>query len=105
LRLATLATGGRDGTLIAVSEDNARFLAGGAARTMQEALDRWNDVEPSLRAIFARLASGEGEQLAGQPLAAPLPRAWQWLDGSAFPSHGELMEKMLGIEPVPKKCH
>jgi fumarylacetoacetate (FAA) hydrolase len=89
--------------LIVVSEDNTRFLAPGVASTMQDALDRWNELEPSLRTISARLASGEGEQLAGQPLAAPLPRAWQWLDGSAFPSHGELMEKMLGIEPVPKE--
>jgi fumarylacetoacetate (FAA) hydrolase len=90
--------------LIIVSEDNTRYISSGSvAATMQEALERWNEVEPSLRAISARLAGGEGEPLAGKPLAAPLPRAWQWLDGSAFPSHGELMEKMLGIEPVPKE--
>ncbi len=80
-----------------------RYVAGGVAPTMQDALDRWNEAEPALRAISARLAMGEGELLRGQRLAAPLPRAWQWLDGSAFPSHGELMERMLGIEPVPKE--
>jgi fumarylacetoacetate (FAA) hydrolase len=104
LRLATLAAGGRDGTLIVVSKDNTRYLAGGAvAATMQDSLDRWNEVEASLRAISARVTNGEGEPLAGRRFAAPLPRAWQWLDGSAFPSHGELMEKMLGIEPVPRE--
>ena len=70
---------------------------------MQEALDCWNEVEPSLRRISARLTAGEGEPLADRRFAAPLPRAWQWLDGSAFPSHGELMERMLGIAPVPRE--
>ena len=104
MRLATLAAGGRDGTLIVVSKDNTRGGGGGAvAATMQDSLDRWNEVEASLRAISARVTNGEGDPLAGQRFAAPLPRAWQWLDGSAFPSHGELMEKMLGIEPVPRE--
>ncbi len=90
--------------LIVLSEDNARGLsAGKVAGTMQDALDRWAEVEHSLCAISARLAAGEGEPLAGKRFAAPLPRAWQWLDGSAFPSHGELMERMLGIEPVPRE--
>jgi fumarylacetoacetate (FAA) hydrolase len=103
LRLATLAAGGRDGTLIVVSEDNTRYLGAAEAATLQDALDRWHEVEPVLRAISARLAAGRGEPVADKRFAAPLPRAWQWLDGSAFPSHGELMERMLGIEQVPKE--
>lgn len=99
-----MAAGGRDGTLIVVSEDNARGLpTSSVATTMQDALDRWPEVENALQETSARLAAGEGELLAGRRFAAPLPRAWQWLDGSAFPSHGELMEKMLGIEPVSRK--
>ena len=62
------------------------------------ALDSWQSVEPALRTIAARLESGEGESIGGQTLAAPLPRAWQWLDGSAFDSHGRLMARLFGAE-------
>lgn len=48
-----------------------------------------------------RLSRGEGGTVDGLGFMAPLPRAWQWLDGSAFQSHGDLMEKALGIDPVP----
>lgn len=102
MKLATHATGTPDGELIVVSDDGARYLsASGIAPTLQAAIDSWSDAEPKLRALADRLATGEGEQLTGQPLAAPLPRAWQWLDGSAFRSHGELMETLFGTEPPP----
>lgn len=102
MKLATHANGTPDGELIVVSDDAARYLpATGIAPTLQAAIDSWADTEPKLRALADRLASGEGAQLAGLPLAAPLPRAWQWLDGSAFRSHGELMETLFGTEPPP----
>jgi len=101
MKLATLARGGRDGSLIAVSTDCSRWLATGEiAATLQAALDDWAGCEPGLRALAARLESGEGLPLAGEMLAAPLPRAWQWLDGSAFPSHGELMQLAFGLPPI-----
>ena len=102
MKLATYANGTPDGELFVVSDDAARYLpATGIAPTLQVAIDSWFDAEPKLRALADGLASGEGEQLAGLPLAAPLPRAWQWLDGSAFRSHGELMETLFGTEPPP----
>ncbi len=89
--LATLNDGTRDGRLIVVSPDYGSF-ADAAVTTMQEALERWNDVEPQLAAI-----SEFPQSLDPQHLAAPMPRAWQWLDGSVYPSHGELMDKVIGV--------
>jgi fumarylacetoacetate (FAA) hydrolase len=102
MKLATYATGTADGELIVVGDDATRYLsATGIAPTLQAAIDSWADAEPKLRALADRMALGEGQPLAGLPLAAPLPRAWQWLDGSAFRSHGELMETLFGTEPPP----
>ena len=102
MKLATLDNGTPDGALVVVSADGSRFLsASDVAATMQAALDDWADAEPALRAIADRLGSGEGDSTDGTAFAAPLPRAWQWLDGSAFRSHGELMETLFGTEPPP----
>jgi fumarylacetoacetate (FAA) hydrolase len=102
MKLATLREGGPDGTLIVVSSDAARFLpAQEVAPTLQAALDRWSTAASGLRALAARLEDGEGGPLAPHALTAPLPRAWQWLDGSAFETHGALMTKLFGVEPKP----
>ena len=100
MRLASLNLGGRDGALIVVSSDNQRYLsAAKIAPTLQAALDDWSKVAPQLQELSANLITG-GESLREEQLMAPLPRAWQWLDGSAFASHGALMEKVLGIPPL-----
>ncbi|HXH16627.1 MAG TPA: fumarylacetoacetate hydrolase family protein [Sphingomonas sp.] len=100
MRLATLADGTRDGALIVVSDDSMRYLpAKDAAATMQAALDDWPSIEPHLQAFSQRLETGEGEPLNPAALLAPLPRAWQWLDGSAFPTHGELMQRAFDSPP------
>ncbi len=102
MKLATLADGSRDGALAVVSHDGKGYVdALSVAPTMQDALERWGEVAAPLRELAARLEAG---QIKGQPMSeavilAPLPRAWQWLDGSAFASHGELMDKVLGINP------
>lgn len=97
MKLATLKHGGPDGTLIVVSSDASRCLgAGNVAPTLQAALDDWSRVEPGLRALARRLDEGEGAPLHRATLAAPLPRAWQWLDGSAFEAHGRLMARLFG---------
>lgn len=102
MKLATHDNGSPDGALIVVSADGSRYLpATGIADTLQQALENWTAAEAQLRALADRLASGDGAPLAGVSLAAPLPRAWQWLDGSAFRSHGELMETLFGTEPPP----
>ncbi len=101
MKVATLA-GGPDGVLIVASEDGTRYLvADDVAPTLQAALEDWDVAEPQLRTLAARLAVGRGEPLDPSRLAAPLPRAWQWLDGSAFASHRELMEALFGAVPPP----
>ena len=102
MKLATLKTSRPDGALVLVSPDGARFLeASDCASTLQAALENWPLVEPRLRALSSRLAAGEGRPLRADQLAAPLPRAWQWLDGSAYRSHGELMERLFNAASPP----
>jgi fumarylacetoacetate (FAA) hydrolase len=98
MRLATLANGTPDGVLVVASRDGLRMLP--ATGTLQQAIEHWATAEPALRALADRLAQGEGEPLDPAHLLAPLPRAWQWLDGSAFPQHGELMQKAFHLPPI-----
>lgn len=102
MKLATLNEGGPDGALLVISADGTRFVrAEGVAPTLQAAIERWDEVAPALRDLSARLAAGGGEPVIAARLAAPLPRAWQWLDGSAYRSHGELMERLFNAPPPP----
>lgn len=92
MRLGTRDNGQPDGQLVVVSRDGTRCLpAGPDWPHLLAAITQWSQAEPALRALDARLARGEGEPLAQPSLRAPLPRSWQWLDGSAFPVHAELM--------------
>ncbi|WP_370307451.1 fumarylacetoacetate hydrolase family protein [Sphingobium abikonense] len=98
MRLATLDNGTPDGTLVVVSRDAERCLR--AERTMQQAIEDWRQAERVLRSLASRLDDGEGEELDHGRLLAPLPRAWQWLDGSAFPQHGDLMQQAFNLPPI-----
>jgi fumarylacetoacetate (FAA) hydrolase len=104
MKLATLRDGTRDGTLIVVRRDHQVYApAQGIARTMQAALDDWAQAAPRLQALFADLESGA---VAGTPLEvtrlhAPLPRAYEWVDGSAYLNHVRLVRKARGVEPPP----
>lgn len=101
MRLATRANGTPDGELVVVSADGSRHLSAGPKWPhLLAAIPRWNLAEPALRALDARLAAGEGQELDGRELRAPLPRSWQWLDGSAFPTHAELMQVAFGTKPI-----
>ncbi|MEO0032001.1 MAG: hypothetical protein RIS94_1759 [Pseudomonadota bacterium] len=91
MRLATLRDGTPDGRLVIVSPDGAS-CAPAPVKTLQEALERWNEIAPQLTAITTF-----PDALDAAAIDAPLPRAWQWLDGSAFQSHGDLMDAILGI--------
>ncbi len=101
MKLATLRDGTRDGRLVVVSADLKRFTpAGTVAGTLQRALDDWAAVEPGLRKIAEELNLG---MIAGEPFdetlcMAPLPRAYQWADGSAYVNHVELVRKARGAE-------
>lgn len=101
MRLATLANGSPDGVLAVVSPDGARCLSALAWPTLQAALDDWSSAEPQLSKLHEKLLAGAGDPVANAQVLAPMPRAWQWLDGSAYRSHGELMERLFNTEPPP----
>jgi fumarylacetoacetate (FAA) hydrolase len=93
--------GGRDGRLVVVSDDLAWCAdAGHLAPTLQAALDDWANVEPQLRLLATDLAHGviPKERFHERQADAPLPRAYQWADGSAYVNHVELVRKARGVE-------
>ena len=101
MRLATLQSESRDGRLVAISRDGSRYLAvGDAAPNLLAAIEDWDALGVTMQEIAHRLDSGEGETLDPSRCAAPLPRSWQWLDGSAFSTHGELMQIAFGLDPI-----
>lgn len=102
MKLATLRDTTRDGKLVVVSRDNTRFIeASNIAKTMQEALDRWDEVKPLLESLYKDLSSGitKGQAAAVEKFAAPLPRAYEWIDGSAYINHVLLVRKARNAEP------
>ncbi|HEY0708675.1 MAG TPA: fumarylacetoacetate hydrolase family protein [Polyangia bacterium] len=102
MRLGTVRAGGRDGSLVVVSHDGGRFVpAAPIAGTLQAALDDWASADPLLRDLAARLdrRAIDGRPIAEADFIAPLPRAYEWLDGSAFLSHVRLARKARGVEP------
>lgn len=106
MKLATLKDGTRDGKLLVVSKDLTRAAdASAVTPNLLSAIEQWTAVEPRLQALYAQLNAGgaPGFALDVHSLQAPLPRTWQWLDASAFHSHGDLMEKVFGLTPPPEK--
>ncbi len=107
MKLATLKQGGRDGTLVVVSRDLTRQRAVPAiARTLLAAMDDWQAAEPQLRQVYEALNSGaiEGEPFDEAACHSPLPRTWQWADGSAYLNHVELVRRARGAE-VPESFY
>jgi len=102
MKLATLRDGTRDGRLLVVRRDGqAGTPVDGHWPTLQRALDDWEHAEPALRAIAADLDRGaiEGMTIDPDRLAAPLPRAYEWVDGSAYLNHVILVRKARGAQP------
>lgn len=97
MRLATLREGTPDGALALVSADGERVLRVGGH--LLGAIEDWPATLARLEAAEARLAAGEGEPSDNVTFAAPLPRTWQWLDGSAFTTHGDLMAVAFKHDP------
>lgn len=104
MKLATLRNGQRDGRLVVVSADARRCIdASAVAPTMRDTLERWSVVEPALQALSRQVnapAALDCMPLDARQCAAPLPRTWQWLDGSAFLNHSHLMERAFKVPPV-----
>lgn len=100
MKLASLKDG-REGRLVVVSRDLARCTpAEGIAPTLQAALEAWAGAEARLRMLASDLEAGhvEGQPFDQAACASPLPRAYQWLDGSAYVTHVELVRKARGAE-------
>lgn len=106
MKLATLRDGTPDGRLVVVSRDLTRAIeAGPIAPSLLQALCRWQEVEPPLQALHAKLNAGAvpgAFELETGRCMAPLARSPQWLDGSAFLNHGRLMERAFNTRPIPK---
>jgi len=102
VKLASLKDGGRDGRLVVVSRDLSRAIfPTGFAPTLQAAIDDWAATEPMLQAVYQRLNDGVFDNtfpFDPAQCAAPLPRAYQWADGSAYVNHVELVRKARGAE-------
>ena len=101
MKLASLAGPGRDGALAVVSRDLARATrATRVAPTLQAALDDWARTAPALEALARELEAGRADSFAFDPgqALAPLPRAYHWVDGSAYVNHVELVRKARGAE-------
>lgn len=101
MKLATLKTGDRDGILVVVNRELTKAkLVPTIALTLQSALDNWSEVEPGLREAYRLINESKGEFIPfdSSKVAAPLPRAYQWLDGSAYLSHVERVRKARGAE-------
>lgn len=108
MKLASLKEGGRDGTLIVVTRDLSRAVrATGIAATLQQALEDWGNTAPRLNALYEALNAGEAEgafALDMKALAAPLPRAYEFVDGSAYLPHVERVRRARGAE-VPESFY
>ncbi|MGE3260627.1 MAG: fumarylacetoacetate hydrolase family protein [Bacteriovoracia bacterium] len=105
MKLASLNQG-RDGELLVVDTHLQKAVkATGIARTLQEALDRWAETKPKLEALAKDLANGKANDtfpFDANKVHSPLPRAYQWVDGSAYLNHVELVRKARGAE-MPKE--
>ncbi len=98
---ATLREGGRDGTLVVVSRDYRRAVKPGNAKTLQQALDDWDRFEPEFAAITKQLNEGSSAgafDLDWTALTAPLPRAYAFLDGSAYHHHMAPIRSVRGAK-------
>ncbi|MFK7996303.1 MAG: fumarylacetoacetate hydrolase family protein [Granulosicoccus sp.] len=104
MKLATKRNSSRDGQLVVVSTDLSRYVsAEDIAPTLQAALDDWDNAAPELQALSSQLNSdsGVGQEFNQSSVESPLPRAYQWADGSAYVNHVELVRKARGAE-VPE---
>lgn len=106
MKLATLrTTGNRDGRLVVVSRDLLHcVLVSDIAATLQGALDNWDEIRPQLQSVYEKLNQNQIKDTMAfdaSEACSPLPRAYQWADGSAYVNHVELVRKARGAEMPP----
>ena len=106
MKFATLKDGSRDGTLLVVSRDLAKAeKVDHVAPTLQAALDDWAYCAPQLEQLYNQLNDAPSKRafaLDPAQLMAPLPRAYQWVDGSAYLNHVDLVRRARGAEMPPE---
>ena len=109
MKLASLKTGGRDGSLVLVSHNLKKAVkAEHIVPTLREAIEDWNKYSPQLQKLSDALNAGlakDSFDFETNKLGAPLPRAFQWCDGSAYLHHAELVRKARGAELTPELYH
>jgi fumarylacetoacetate (FAA) hydrolase len=102
MKLASLKSGGRDGTLVVVSRDLSRCVAvPRIAKTLQAALDNWDELAEKLLNVAAKLEAAKvknPQKFDPRKAHSPLPRAYHWVDGSAYVNHVELVRRARGAE-------
>jgi fumarylacetoacetate (FAA) hydrolase len=105
MKLASLKSSSRDGELIVVSKDNRQAVkTSGIAVSLREAVENWKTTEPQLRELAQKLENGKAPkafELDESRLHSPLPRSFQWADGSAFIQHVKLV-RMARNAPLPE---
>ncbi|MBL4658889.1 MAG: fumarylacetoacetate hydrolase family protein [Alcanivoracaceae bacterium] len=105
MKLATLSNGSRDGQLVVVNKKGSNaVIVESIATSMQDALDNWREVSPQLNEVYDKLNNDDITdvfELDTTMLDAPLPRAYQFLDGSAYLAHVERVRKARGAEMPP----
>ncbi|MCZ2406041.1 MAG: fumarylacetoacetate hydrolase family protein [Burkholderiales bacterium] len=105
MKLATYKDGSRDGQLVVVARDLSHaHYATGIAQRLQQVLDDWNYLAPQLQDLYDSLNAGRARHafpFDARQCMAPLPRAYQWADGSAYPRHVELVRQARGAELPP----
>jgi len=113
MKLGSLKEGGRDGTLVVVSKDLSRAVrVPGIAPTLQRALEDWSNAAPRLNGVYEALEGSQAETINGEPVfavdftafASPLPRAYEFVDGSAYLPHVARVRKARGAE-VPESFY
>jgi fumarylacetoacetate (FAA) hydrolase len=101
MKLATRTNGHPDGELLVVSHDLQRCVPARATRTLQDALDRWSDVQSSLQQQYLALNEGrerDATRVESSTLLAALPRSYQFLDASAFLAHNHILAQAWGFQ-------
>lgn len=105
MKLSTLYSEHPDGRLVVVSRDLRHMAdASGIAPSLRSAMETWEHAAPALQTLYLALNEGrcgDARPFDAKQCSAPLPRAPQWCDGSAFLNHGRLMEKAFNTEPQP----
>ncbi|GAC14081.1 fumarylacetoacetate hydrolase family protein [Aliiglaciecola lipolytica] len=102
MKLASYKNGSRDGQLVVVNTNLTQCVAvDDIAATLQQALDNWAEISPKLESVYQQLNAGTAERAIpfdSSQCESPLPRAYQWADGSAYVNHVELVRKARGAE-------